>query len=234
VNFGDYLSRVVVHAMLKRRNLAFREWQPQGAKLLAIGSVLHYAGDLDVIWGSGFNGKIAETELKFASLNVRAVRGKLTREVLTRRGIEVPEVFGDPALLLPHLLGEQFPKWPRRGTVFVPNLHDLAIDRQGLECISPILPWYECVGRIVSADFVIASSLHGIIVAEAFGVPCRYVRLSPTESLFKYNDYRSGTGRGDVEFATSLAEAIEMGPAADRLVYDPAPLMEAFPYDLFR
>jgi pyruvyltransferase len=77
---------------------------------------------------------------------------------------------------------------------------------------------------------VLSSSLHGIVVAESFGIPARYVRLSETESLFKYKDYVYGTGRSEFVYATSLAQGLEMGgmPLPN---CDPAPLINSFPWD---
>lgn len=76
-------------------------------KLLSIGSVMHFAKDNDSIWGTGINGKINESHLKFKNLDVRAVRGPRTREFLMGRGIMVPEIYGDPGLLLPMFFSKE-------------------------------------------------------------------------------------------------------------------------------
>jgi len=82
---------------------------------------------------------------------------------------------------------------------------------------------------------VISSSLSGIIIAEAFGIPARLLRIenqSNTEDLFKYRDYYYGTNRFEFKCATSIEEALEM-------MGEPAPacdlekLVKAFPFDLF-
>jgi pyruvyltransferase len=79
---------------------------------------------------------------------------------------------------------------------------------------------------------VVASSLHGVVVAEAFGVPARFVRLSETESLLKYEDYLLGTGRTDEPFAKSIDEALDMGGMPPPR-FDAEGLMAAFPFDLW-
>ena len=127
VNFGDHLSRVVVAAVLGLRQRTLDDEVAQTSRLLAIGSILHYAGDGDVVWGSGINGKVPATSFTARQLDVRAVRGPLTEEFLRRRGHRVPSVFGDPALLVPHLFGSRFKPTATRPYVFVPNLHDLAL-----------------------------------------------------------------------------------------------------------
>ena len=237
INFGDFLSRITVELLLARRGYTLGDETPERRQLLAIGSVLHFARDGAVVWGSGVNGKIPVESHKFRQLDVRAVRGPLTREFLTTRGIKVPEVYGDPALLLPILAPNRFRHEHAQGVAFVPNLNDLPqLDlngsRDAVTVVSPLAGWNQCVKSILSHDLVLASSLHGLIVAEAYGIPARYVRLSETENLFKYRDYYAGTGRSDFSFAKSIAEGIEMGGERPP-VFDPAPLMEAFPFDLW-
>jgi len=204
-------------------------------RMFAIGSVLHYARNGDVVWGSGVNGRPGQGDLnrRVQTLDVRAVRGPRTLEILRRRGITVPEVFGDPALLIPRLFPNRFHPTATKRWVFVPNLHDLSlIDHTADTVVSPLGSWNRRIDAILEAELVLASSLHGIIVAEAFGIPARYVRLSSGESEFKYRDYYEGTGRFGIEFASSIDEGREMGGAA-RLNFDHRALMDAFPIDLW-
>ena len=237
INFGDFLSRITVELLLARKGYTLGDETPERHQLLAIGSVLHFARDGAVIWGSGVNGKIPVESHKFEQLDVRAVRGPLTREFLAKRDIAVPEIYGDPALLLPILAPNRFKPTPGNGIGMVPNLNDLLqVDfkkaPQDVTVVSPLNGWNQCVKSILGHDLVLASSLHGLIVAEAYGIPARYVRLTETENLFKYRDYYEGTGRSDFSFATSIEEGIEMGGERPP-VFDPAPLMEAFPFDLW-
>ncbi|WP_207432137.1 polysaccharide pyruvyl transferase family protein [Sabulibacter ruber] len=233
-NFGDHLSKVIVTKVLADRNHLLEEETKHQRTMLAIGSVLHFASDNDVIWGTGVNGKVDVNEHTFSRLDVRAVRGPLTREFLMKRGIPVPEVYGDPALLIPHIFPGRFKKDPQKEYVVVPNLHDLKIAKvlNLKNVISPVWGWNKCVEEILKAEFVIASSLHGLIIAEAFGIPACYIRLTETENLFKYNDYLHGTGRGEIEFATSVAQALEMG-GMQPPKFDAQKLLDAFPIDLW-
>ena len=231
-NFGDHLSHVISAAVARERGLTFDDETSRPRRLLGVGSILHFAQDGDTIWGSGVNGKIALEEIRARSLDVRAVRGPKTAEVLRGFGIQVPEVFGDPALLLPHYFGARFRVEPVRDYIFIPNLNDLKTHGQLDNLVSPLSGWNRCVQAICSANLVLASSLHGIILADAFGVPARYVRLTETESQFKYDDYAQGTGRRALVPARSIAEAREMG-GHEPIRFDPEPLIRAFPYDLW-
>lgn len=48
--------------------------------------------------------------------------------------------------------------------------------------------WRIIVQKIVESKFVISSSLHGIIIAEAFNIPARLLKITDNEPLFKYQD----------------------------------------------
>ncbi len=235
LNFGDHLSYIIVNKILADNNFSLEEETTFQKRLIALGSVIHFANDNDTIWGSGINGKIYLSDHTFKDLDVRAVRGPLTRDFLNKRGISVPEIYGDPALLLPHIFKGKFKRDPQKPYVIVPNLHDLKIaqEQNWDNVISPYLSWNRCIEEILKAEFVIASSLHGLIIAEAYGIPARYIRLSEEENLFKYNDYSLGTGRDEIVYAKTIDEALEMR-GMPGLNYDPSKLLNAFPLDLWK
>lgn len=232
VNFGDHLGTVIVNRILSSAGLTPGEETGRSATLFSVGSVLHFAKTGDVVWGAGVNGKVDPAAHTFRDLDVRAVRGPKTAEFLRLRRVRVPDVFGDPALLVAHLFGNRFKRSSARPVLIVPNLHDVANLQTHHQVLSPFAGWNRVVQEIVSSDFVVASSLHGLIVAEAFGIPARYVRLSETESLFKYEDYVLATGRQRLDPAWSVDEALEMG-GMPPITFDAAKLLDAFPWDLW-
>jgi pyruvyltransferase len=232
-NFGDHLSRVVAAAVAAERGLTFEDEVTEHRRLLAIGSILHLSATGDAIWGTGINGKIPLEEIKAERLAIYAVRGPKTAATLRELGFTVPEVFGDPALLVPRYFGKRFTITTTRDYIFIPNLNDLQEHRFAPNLVSPLMGWNRCIEEICRSKLVIASSLHGIILAEAFGIPARYVRLSEIESRFKYDDYAQGTGRADLTPAYSIEEARDMGGLAP-IHFDADALIAAFPYDLWR
>jgi len=231
-NFGDHLAKIIVGQILASRGLSLDDQTPSVVRILATGSILHFARDGDVIWGSGVNGKVPETAFTARHLDVRAVRGPLTAEFLRRRGIAVPDVYGDPGLLVRTLFADRFAVTGARDHVFVPNLHDLKLIGNQPDVVSPMQGWNAAVAEILSARLVLASSLHGLVIAEAFGIPARYVRLSETENLFKYQDYVYGTGRTELVYARSIEEGLEMG-GMPPVTWAPDALLAAFPWDLW-
>ncbi len=234
VNFGDELSRIIVLAMLARGGRTPLDHCGTPKTLLALGSILHCAPEGATIWGTGANiHEGHERPYLFSHLDVRAVRGPHTAAFLRERNIAVPDVYGDPALLLRDLFPDRFRVTPEHAVGIVPNFADLNFgSNTGHFSINPMRAWNVCVEEILKCGFVVSSSLHGIIIAETWGIPARYVRLSANEGLFKYKDYYAGTGRPDFQFAQSIPEAIEMGGEAPPM-FDRAALMDAFPYDIW-
>lgn len=239
VNFGDDLGRTIVELMLAREGFTIFDEVRKPRALLSVGSILAYANDNDVVWGSGVNGSVPAWRHTYSNLDVRAVRGPLTRQFLMERGITVPEVYGDPGLLVKRLTKTRFDS-PRSGVALVPNLHDMGLiqsenllkDFPEVRLINPLRAWNTVVEEITRLEFVVASSLHGLIIAEAYGIPACYVRLSEHEGKFKYEDYYEGTGRR-LEYVTSVGEALAKGGAAP-INFDYAALERAFPYDIWQ
>lgn len=237
-NFGDYLSLKLVERIVGADvDAAGTGEAGDGARLLAIGSILHYAQDGDVIWGSGVNGNHPESwAYHFGRVYIRAVRGPLTqRFVHDVLRMDCPAVFGDPALLLPAFFPEfQRAEKARADFIILPHFSEKAFFPRSLGNVfyPDEDPWEVILAAIVSCRLVIATSLHGLIVAEAFGVPARMLRITANEALFKYEDYYLGTGRPAFRFATSVNEALSLGgePPA---VCDLRALYQSFPRDLW-
>ncbi|GAB3603827.1 polysaccharide pyruvyl transferase family protein [Microbacterium aureliae] len=228
-NFGDLLGPLIVQRLLEDRGLSLSSGR---GRLLSVGSILHFAREGDVVWGSGINDKV-ET-LSFPSIDVRSVRGPLTKARLGSHGIDAPEIFGDPAALWGLL-------WPRetyltgsplRDVTIIPNYNDMgmtsAVDRR---IVSPLSPVDFVIREIANSRFVCGSSLHAIVIAESFGIPARLIESS-LESDFKYADYYAGTGRDRYTPARTAKEAVAMGgePPAQ---FDKNRLIAAFPFDLW-
>lgn len=238
VNFGDYLSYQIVQRIVGQPLPFYNKKSPnQSQKLLALGSIFYFANEGDIVWGSGINGKrLDKKDYSFVNLDIRAVRGPLTRNFLTENfGMSVPEVYGDPALLVPYL----FPEFKRKANPswdYVVIVHYLDIP-YFLETDDPHImfatqPWDIVLERILDSRFVISSSLHGIILAEAYGIPARYVRITENEPVFKFYDYYLGTGRASFEYASSIEEALKMG-GEPGIVWDPEKLYRAFPIEFW-
>jgi hypothetical protein len=169
-----------------------RRRKPTWRRLLsAIGSPLLH------VWGSGFmnEGGMAVWPQR---LKICAVRGPLSRAKLGIGALPM----GDPALLLPLIW-----KKPATASAAVAVVPHFATYRDFVAAYASRLPKHwrivdlmgapEAVTEMIAgADLVASSSLHGLIVADAYGVPS--VRLRSDERIkgdgFKYRDYEAFRG----------------------------------------
>jgi pyruvyltransferase len=237
INVGDYLSKVIVSEVLSLRDLEIQDKKDKSKRLFAIGSILHFAKSKECVWGSGVNWKLDSAMHRFSGLDVRAVRGPLTRDYLIRRAISVPEIYGDPALLMPLFFPADLLRAGVRGSIpylVIPHLHEPA-EKFGAHREHVLLPTCKpatFVAELLRARLVISSSLHGIILAEAYGIPALYLDMGNGESRLKYDDYYYGTGRMSYHTASSVEEGVEMGGnSAFDLSRIQQGLLGAFPWD---
>jgi pyruvyltransferase len=201
-NFGDQLTPIVLDYVLGER-FKLAERGAHG-KLLAIGSVMAAIQPGDVIWGTGcIQNKPIQAPIgaKFLS-----VRGPLTRDLLLPA--DVPEIYGDPALLLPRIYN---PKIKKTGDIgILPHYVDKKLPSlmrfhkhpslsAGIRyrIIDITAPWQTVIDNILACSIIHTSALHGIIAAEAYGVPVIWKRWSDKikGGSFKFQDYFLGTDR---------------------------------------
>ena len=206
-NFGDELSSSVVEWLSGFPVRSQRSGRLP--RLFAVGSILEKARNGDVAWGAGIHPVFYDkfwTRANFGwkkrlfyrvrpyQVATLAVRGPLTRDALLFRGAECPEVFGDPGILLPLIYPKQHN--PIRKVGLIPHYSDKAwFQQRGIEFIDVAQRWQQVVDRIMESELVISTSLHGIIVAEAYGVPAIWLRKPSSEGFMKYADYYLGSNR---------------------------------------
>lgn len=180
ISFGDTLA-------------SFRSWYVKGY-LLTVGSILQFNfNKSSLIWGSG----IIERTTIVNSGTFLAVRGEKTRKRLMDLGYEVPEVYGDPALLLPVIYSPKPIKKYRVGIIphvshlsYVqenitdPNIKIISLNTNDINSV---------IDEINSCELILSSSLHGIIVPHAYNIPCLWVDfpIKLSGDGVKYEDYFS-------------------------------------------
>ena len=238
VNFGDYISLKLVERIVDSKVRTYTKGKVfKEPKLLASGSIISFAADGDVIWGSAINGKLLhEKYYKFKDVNIRSVRGPLTRAFLKEHlNKDCPEIYGDPALLIPYFFPEfKKPENPVYDYIIIPHYSEehLFLKTEWDNVVYSTDPWDEVISKIVQSRFVISSSLHGVIIAEAYGIPARLLKSTNNEPLFKYQDYYLGTNRSNFCYATTVDEALEMG-GEPPFECDLEKLYQAFPFEFW-
>lgn len=236
-NVGDLLSKVTFDYLLKYKEIKSRR-SKRTARITFIGSVIQFLTADAVIYGSGFLFEYVAQPFakKRLKLDVRAVRGPLTRQQLIEVGYAAPEVYGDPAILLPLFYLPQIAK-EKKDVVVIP--HWKTVEKytgKRYTVLSPLTDdWQNFIDEIASAKLVISSSLHGLILAEAYGIPAILLNEVEKGNLFKYQDYYFSTGRTEFPSANTVEEGLAMPvPKVPDLEHLKRGLLDAFPSDIFK
>ena len=219
-NFGDALSPLVVQ-FATGRPVTYAP--PRRAALVGLGSLLgHTAADRWkriltrpfhplAVWGTG---SIRQSDVRAGTyLHVLAVRGEGTRDSL---GLSDSTPLGDPGLLVARMIAKPTRKKARWGIVPHYVDQDLRVVRE-LGASNPGSVLIDLTDRdvlrtarqIAECDFIISSSLHGLITADAFQVPSVWVEWSDRVhgNGWKFQDYASSVGRGSM---TSVATPVKL------------------------
>lgn len=211
-NLGDDLNFFLIRELTGKRVMNYNNMFGHFLKIkhyTCIGSIFDWCVDsFSIVWGTGdlFGGKKNITQ----PLKITAVRGPLTRKVLLDKGIPCPEVYGDPALLLPCVYTPKKEKRYKLG--IIPHYDDYTLDsiqtyNQPNEKGVRIIPtkgytnWKNFVDEVCSCEYIASSSLHGLIISDAYNIPNVWIKFSNNITggggTFKYLDYFSSVGRTD-------------------------------------
>jgi pyruvyltransferase len=198
-NFGDAINPMLFEQITKKKVV-------NSSKIINIfnrptyyfiGSILDNLNKKNaIICGTGFQNENAKIFKKPSK--IIAVRGPLTREIFLKHNIDCSEVYCDPALLLPNIyMPTNIEKKYKVG--IIPHYVDkkkfseLKIISHGLtHCFIDIEDnWKKIIDDIISCEYILSSSLHGIIVAHAYNIPA--TRMILTDKIiggdFKFDDY---------------------------------------------
>lgn len=230
INVGDYLSCVIVEWMKKECGITSdSSYNGKTHHLYALGSIIDSGFQDATVWGSGCLQEHMFWWRKNRKLDICSVRGPLTREVLQKNGYNCPEIYGDPAILMPMIYK---PKDIKKNKNYVVISHQSIQSEKGT--LSPVTTDYiSFINKILEAELVISSSLHGIILAEAYGVPAVMLGNSQLDR-FKYYDWYYSTERYDFPVAQSVEEALHMKPVCPpNLSTMTKQVVEAFPEKLW-
>jgi hypothetical protein len=232
-NFGDALNPYLIEKLTGKRAVYVASGAPT-LKYLMVGSILHWAKPPCKAWGAGLARASDPVDPKVEFL---AVRGPLTRKIAIHNGASCPEVYGDPALLLPRVYQPKVTRFAK--VALIPHYADqeLVFNRDWqpeVKLINVFDPPEKVIDDICSCEAVISSSLHGLIAADAYGIPSAWCKLSPEPigDGTKFKDHLS-TVDVDPYPPYSLADVQRL----DRIVFrkarvDVTRLLAACPFEL--
>lgn len=193
-NLGDLLSPIIFRHFsgIKTTRISARYYY--NSHFLAIGSILNRANKFSIIWGSGFikeNSILSQSPKKILS-----VRGPKTREQLLKMGFQCPEIYGDPALLMPQIYFPNLKKKYKLGIIphyvdynseIFENQNDDSILIINVRNSNP----FEVINKILECENIASSSLHGLILSDTYQIPNIWFKISNDiiGGDFKYIDY---------------------------------------------
>lgn len=218
LNFGDEITTYVIEGIWGRKCV----WAPpEDCELTGAGSIIEILqrrskGNDICIWGSGF---IQDGPMNnHNNLSFHAVRGKLSGLRTTGH----PKL-GDPGLLVPKATKGTNKRYHFGIMPHYMDKQDPVIDKLSYQLpksivIDVLAPAMEVAETISSCDYIISSSLHGLIVADAFGVPNIRLDISNrvTGEGYKFKDYASSMER-QIPVMDKLALESASPPSVEQL-----------------
>jgi len=155
------------------------------------------------VWGSGVsirNGVLAQN-VPQTQYDVRAIRGAISAQHFRDFGIAVPEIYGDPVWMLPSIFNEPVEQIYELGVI--PHIQDVEqphpdspakadslryiVDASAADQVVVINTWHEPtleglikkLRLIRSCKRIVSQSFHGVVIAEAYGIPVLNFRQMP-------------------------------------------------------
>lgn len=206
-NLGDDLNLVLLKFLTNKIIIPYRyatlsKWLKRDV-YMCIGSNLDSPKPNAIVWG---NGSMCEkVSLTVRPKKILAVRGPLTRANMLFNGWECPEIYGDPALLMPYYY--QPKSLTRKYAIgIVPHMVDLNLEiiqfykqqsKVQIIDIQNYKTWRDFIDRLCECEFILSSSLHGIILSDAYHIPNMWIKLSDKVlgDGFKFRDYFGSVGK---------------------------------------
>lgn len=230
-NFGDLLSPWLV-GLLTDTPVTYAPTDE--ISYLAVGSIVSEARRNSVVWGSGAFGSEGKWGITPAA-EYRAVRGPLTRSRLRNIGLPVPRVYGDPALLAPLVHWPNVEKDAEVGIVvrWSESRWTSAVAGEGVKIID--LGSDDVTGtlrELISCRRILSSSLHGLILADAYGIPNAWLDSDggaggsrPAGGEFKFYDYMASVDKLRHAQALSFGDGpLEVDHVLDTLRFSDEPI----------
>lgn len=210
-NFGDLLSAFIFEKLTGIKPVFYNmsEEKNKYTHYISVGSIINYSNSNSIIWGSG---TITEKLKKIDFHKVFCVRGPRTRKVLLQYYKDIPEKYGDPALLISLLYKPKNEKRYKIG--IIPHIIDYEevcekfkndnICVINLKIDNTHENIQKTIDEINSCDFIFSSSLHGIIVSNAYNISViRFKKNKLAGDDIKFTDYFESVYSGEYNCNTN-------------------------------
>ena len=210
-NFGDGINPLVFNHFIGNKAPLYKSIEKMPSRIdtpyiLGIGSLLSWKPDTDstnqIVCGTGF---ISKDKKPQKPMKIISVRGTKTRKKFMDAGIQCPAKYGDLALLLKYIIpAPKVEKKYRFG--FIP--HRVDKNHPYMKKVASHPDWTildinqaytpeNFVKELHECEYILSSTLHGIIVADSYGIPAYHIELSDRVigGDWKFKDYYSSVKR---------------------------------------
>ena len=211
-NFGDILTPYILGKYGYEVSLV--RWNNiSNSEVIAVGSIARLAKAGISVLGSGILSRLERLD---PAANWVWVRGPITRGRLIECGGNCDEIYGDMALLLPRIYAPKIEKTTNIGLI----PHHVDYDwvkaaykkHKVINLINGNVE--EVIDEILSCERVISSSLHGIIVANAYGIPAAWAPLAKLiGDDTKFYDYAASVSQELIP--SSIESPVFINPSID-------------------
>ena len=166
--------------------------------LIAVGSLLEASTKNAVCWGTG----MAQQNKIPSGGRFIMTRGFLSKKILEDSGYTVEsKICGDPAFLMPVIFNPVVANNKQKVGI-IPHVSQVEVVKNILSKKNEfeIIDFRstnveENISILKSCSFVYSSSLHGIILCHAYGIPCLWFYFTELGGgKFKFYDYLSSVG----------------------------------------
>ena len=197
-NFGDLITPYFLSKCCENYDFEFDD--VDAPKVISCGSIMRLAHSKTFVYGSG----IRDCDQLVDKCRCLVVRGPRTRRRLMELGTFCPPIYGDPGLLLPSYYNPSISKQYVLG--LIPHIIHYERIAHSYANISTVLvinlanPNVESViDQILSCKSTISSSLHGLIVSDAYGIPNKWIEygVKVKGDGTKFYDYFESVNRAD-------------------------------------
>lgn len=193
-NFGDALTPWLIKKLTGTAPIYTKAGANYNHHIVS-GSMLNHANEHSTVWGAGIANWSDGVNPK---AKLRAVRGPLSRMRAITCGAECPEVLGDPALILPKLYSSKSKVEHELGMIphYVDQWRVNEWYRDKFHIINITDPIETVIDEVAKCKKIISSSLHGLIVAHAYGIPAVWAKFGDSieGDDTKYRDYFLSVG----------------------------------------
>jgi len=213
-NIGDGFNPLIFNHFIGNKHPVYKHIDSlpvfsEKPHIIGIGSIIKWGKEVDaskqIIVGSGF---ISEEHVPYAHqpLKIISVRGPKTRAKYLEYGLKCPAIYGDLGLLTRYVIPPPITCNKKFKIGFIPHYYDkktaliLKVKENPDWTVINIRQAYtpkRFVKQIHECEYILSSSLHGIIISDSYGIPAYHIELSDKiiGGQWKFKDYYESVKR---------------------------------------